>query len=530
MRRFVLLPLLLLTLASGAGADTQLTTIDDPHAPAGFTQPLGINDRGDIVGNYRSGTVATDPLHGFLLRDGIYTTIDDPLARGVTVAQGINSQGDIVGLFVDGAGSHGFLLHEGAYTTIDVPRAGGFTSAAGINAQGTIAGRYQDAPGGPLHGFTLIDRHYNTIDAPQASGITNVFGINDRGDLVGAYNDAPNMMHGFVLRSSGGRFETIDAPKAAGLTVATGINSRDDIVGYYADRTGALHGFLLRNGHYATIDGPNGVGLTQAFGINSRGDIVGKYSPPQAGFLLAGTAAPPDPDELQNAAASCRALKANIGSTSFARAYRTFGRCVSNLVPIEQLNVEGSRSDCTAEQNDLNFAAGHGGRMFEQFYGTVEDAFGKCVLAASSASSRAEQQARANPSRTCRSVRAQMGATAFSLLYGKKANSCSSSVARAQTQDELRAAADCRAEQDDVQFATDRAGKTFAQVYGTGVSVTDAFGRCVAYKASGDAKTRQRATVSAAKTCLSRRTANRAAFRAKYGTFGRCVYRLAGTG
>ncbi len=348
----------------------------------GYTTPSGINDRGDIIGSYRAGTQVGDPLHGFLLRDGSYTTIDEPNAKGVTYALGINAQGDVVGLFSDGGvlGTHGFVLHQGTYTTIDAPGGGGFTAAVGINAQGVIVGRYQDAPGGPLHGFSLIEGHFNKIDVPSAA-LTNVFGINDRGDVVGAYADVADAMHGFVLHATGGGFETIDAPKASRFTVATGINTRNDIVGYYRDRSGMTHGFLLRNGQYATIDGPNGVGDTQALGINGRGDIVGTYSPPKEGFLLTATAPAPDPDELQIATAECKALKAKLGSSSFASAYRTFARCVSSLVPLEQLNVEGSRAGCTAEQNDPSFLHGHGGKSFEQYYGTVYDAFGKCVLA-----------------------------------------------------------------------------------------------------------------------------------------------------
>jgi hypothetical protein len=532
MRWFCLLSFLLLTFVSGASAETQFTVIDDPNAPVGFTQPLGINEAGDIVGTYRAGTTPADPLHGFLLRGGSYTTIDEPNARGVTVAMGINTQGDVVGLFSDGGvlGSHGFLLHQGTYTTIDAPGGGGFTAAVGINAQGVIVGRYQDAPGGALHGFSLIEGHFNKIDAPQASGLTNVFGINDRGDVVGAYSDAPTLMHGFVLHSSGGSFETIDVPKAAGLTVATGINNRNDVVGYYQDRAGATHGFLLRNGHYATIDGPNGVGTTQAFGINSGGDIVGTYSPPKEGFLLRGVPASPDPDAYQSAVGACTDLKANLGSNVFAEAYRTLGRCVFNRVPIEQLNIEGSRSGCTAEQNDVGFAARHGGRTFEQFYGTVLIAFDNCVIIELVATSQAEQQGRASPSRTCRSLWTQVGARAFSLLYGRHDAfvRCVSETATTQTQNELGAAESCRSQQNDVGFTDTHGGKTFAQVFGTDANLSNAFGKCTAARASATAASQQRATVAATRKCEREQKADTTAFKSKYRSFGRCVSRYAG--
>ena len=62
-----------------------------------------------------------------------------------------------------------------------------------------------------------------------------------------------------------------------------------------------------------------------------------------------------------------------------------------------------------------------------------------------------------------------------------------------------------------------------AQFYGTDSSLANAFGQCVSAKANAAAQTQQQATVSAAKTCAGELNANRSAFKAKYGTFGRCV-------
>jgi hypothetical protein len=62
---------------------------------AGFTVSGALNNRGDIVGWY---TLPAAPAvrHGFLLRDGEFTTFDPPGSIFTNVL-GINDRGDIVG-------------------------------------------------------------------------------------------------------------------------------------------------------------------------------------------------------------------------------------------------------------------------------------------------------------------------------------------------------------------------------------------------------------------------------------------------
>jgi probable HAF family extracellular repeat protein len=63
-------------------------------------------------------------VHGFLRNsNGTLTTIDDPFATRGTRALGINDAGQIVGDYQDASGEHGFLLSGGTFTTIDDPLA-----------------------------------------------------------------------------------------------------------------------------------------------------------------------------------------------------------------------------------------------------------------------------------------------------------------------------------------------------------------------------------------------------------------------
>jgi uncharacterized membrane protein len=63
-----------------------------------------VNNLGQIVGVYGDGITN----HGFLLSNGVFTTLDYPGATD-TVALGINDKGQIVGTY-DGF-SYGFLAH-----------------------------------------------------------------------------------------------------------------------------------------------------------------------------------------------------------------------------------------------------------------------------------------------------------------------------------------------------------------------------------------------------------------------------------
>ena len=251
-----------------------------------------------------------------------------------------------------------------------------------------------------------------------------------------------------------------------------------------------------------------------------------------AGLLLAATAwaVAPSDQAAKRADATCRALRQS-GPAAFTQAWGTLGRCVSSLARVEQQNLDSAQAACTAEQADANFAAAHGEKTFAQFYGlgpTGKNAFARCVSAKARASSQAEGQSRPNPARLCVAARTAMTPGPFSSFYGKNANDrnafgkCVATMAHAEVQNELSAAAACRAEQADAAFAAAHASKTFAQFYGTD-DLANAFGKCVAGKAKAKTQAQQQATIAAVKACAAERRANRAAFATKYGTFRTCV-------
>jgi len=112
----------------------------------------------------------------------------------------------------------------------------------------------------------------------------------------------------------------------------------------------------------------------------------------------------------------------------------------------------------------------------------------------------------------------------------------------------------CRTEQADPNFAANHGGKTFAQFYGTNGNTKNAYGKCVSSKERAESSTSTTSSTTNSTTtesstttsttttssshssttfaaqCRAERTADPAAFKAKYGTnknksnaFGKCV-------
>ena len=261
------------------------TTIDAPGSE--FTVGLGVNSSGAIVGFF----VDNNGQHGFLLFNGTFTQIDfDSDPNRNTTARGINDAGDIVGNYsgVDGR-RHAYLLRGGTYTSFDPPGAVG-TAALGISlSSGDIVGFFADNNG--QHGFLMNASNLTSSTALNFPGAVNTraTGINDAGDIVGVYFGTSGVNHSFLL--SGGRFTSLDVPGAID-TEAWGINDVGQIVGYdlrgdiqsftepgFPAPVAEVHGFLLSGGPFIPVNVSGGID-TQVFGINSTGAIVGSYGTP----------------------------------------------------------------------------------------------------------------------------------------------------------------------------------------------------------------------------------------------------------
>jgi hypothetical protein len=133
-------------------ASGQVFHIHVPGAPS--TEPLAINDKGQIAGIYDD---AAQVPHGFLRdADVTYTLFDDPAAND-TVPSALNNNGEIAGYYIDKntGGERAFVRDQfGNFTNFD-PVPGGVESidSIGIDLGVEVFGRYLVAFSSGSFGF-----------------------------------------------------------------------------------------------------------------------------------------------------------------------------------------------------------------------------------------------------------------------------------------------------------------------------------------------------------------------------------------
>lgn len=160
-------------------------------------------------------------------------------------------------------------------------------------------------------------------------------------------------------------------------------------------------------------------------------------------------AAGPTGQDRENASRACKALRASMGDATFKMSYGTVqsnrrnahGRCVSQLSRAERLSRLAAQTACEAEKADPNFAATHGGKSFDQFYGngpSGANALKRCVSLKTKAARAEAKSDTLNAAKQCKAERA-LDAPAFRAKYGKNANDrnafgkCVSALAKAQS-------------------------------------------------------------------------------------------------
>jgi hypothetical protein len=136
----------------------------------------------------------------------------------------------------------------------------------------------------------------------------------------------------------------------------------------------------------------------------------------------------PAPTAASTANQICTQAKQSMGAL-FAQTYGTFGKCVSKNASAGQQDVNNAAKSCKAQQADPNFATGHDGKTFDQYYGSNTskgkgsggNAFGKCVSQAVASSADAQAAATTKAAKSCKAA-LKANADDFAKKYGTGRN------------------------------------------------------------------------------------------------------------
>lgn len=246
------------------------TSLEAPAARA--TTVFGINSNGDRVGSFVDATGIT---RGFLMRGDSFIAITYPDA-GRTIARGINDAGEIVGNWArpGDAGVISFGFRRSPTGQLQPITFAGYKHVIPqrILGDGTILGcAHQDDLMASMIGITTGTRVSTTTTfASMHNGATP-----DLKRIVGLYTKMPeDRQEGYIIEN--GVLKPLVPPGGTLAANAWDINPRGESVGWFQDAAG-VHGFIHASTYgYVTIDYP-GATVTRAFGINGNGDVVGAY-------------------------------------------------------------------------------------------------------------------------------------------------------------------------------------------------------------------------------------------------------------
>ena len=233
---------------------------------APLTAANDINDNGVIAGagGTASGYRAFRWAHGKALNLGT-------LGGDFSQALGINNRGQIVGISATATGYwHPFLWYRGKMTDL-APLA----SAVDINDQGQIAGSYQ--PPGSENTDAVLYR----LRDRKLTDLGNLYGwfsqatkLNERGQVVGYVGVATLSGANSAFFWSKGHMTDLGT-MGGDFSQALGINDRGTVVGAGQVPSVGYRGFVWRNGVMTPLSVLPAGNSSIAYDINNQGVIVG---------------------------------------------------------------------------------------------------------------------------------------------------------------------------------------------------------------------------------------------------------------
>ena len=271
--------------AAGAPASTYSIT-ELGSLGGGRTSPMGINNRGAVVGF----SATLDGLtRAFLYTGGSLVDLGT-LGGDDSFAYRISDNGLIVGRAQDSSGRfHAFVTtFNGGAIELNAlnPRADGdFGAALGVNSVGDVAGYYlTEGDHMSARNRVFYYRDFRVEDLGAFGGEDGVVvAVNDRGSLAGFFSAEPHADYAEHRSFLFTRGQLVPIGSLGGqLTTARDLNNRDEMVGDGDTGDGEHHAFLFARGTLRDLGALAGGQQSAAYAINERGDIVGFSEGPDA--------------------------------------------------------------------------------------------------------------------------------------------------------------------------------------------------------------------------------------------------------
>jgi hypothetical protein len=180
--------------------------------------------------------------------------------------------------------------------------------------------------------------------------------------------------------------------------------------------------------------------------LDLRGEVMRKLL-----FLLVGAAVlcvpavsvagAPSPTPAQLAVQTCRSMRTHLGMQTFQQTYHSFAGCLKQTKGQAASDVSNAAKTCKSQRSDPNFAAGHDGKTFAQYYGTNSgnaqgkgvgtgaNAFGMCVSTLARQHANHDVAATVAAAKTCKALKAG-DPTNFQATYGAGRNAFGSCVSK----------------------------------------------------------------------------------------------------
>jgi len=265
------------TRAAGASASAYSIT-DLGSLGGGRTSPMGINNRGAVVGFSQTVDGFT---RAFLYTGGSLVDLGT-LGGDESFAYRISDNGVIVGRAQDSSGRFRAFMTKvmsGAIelTSLDPRVDGDFSAALGVNSVGEVAGYFTTAGDHmSARNRVLFYRDSHVEDLGTFGGEDGrVVALNGH-SLAGFFSTEPHAdyaQHRSFLYTDG---KLVPIGSLGGqLTTARDLNGRDEVVGDGDAGQGAHHAFLFAGGTLRDLGTLAGGLQSAAYAINERGDIVG---------------------------------------------------------------------------------------------------------------------------------------------------------------------------------------------------------------------------------------------------------------